>query len=440
MRARSSLSGERGAIIIQVAVSLLVLMSFMVFVLDYGVLWVARGEAQNAADAGALAGAVSRAYDEFANPPAPGGITELAAKSAAASHQIFGQSIPPDTVAVSYNCPPGVTGGGCVQVDVFRNGQNGSTGLPVFFAPLLGITSQGTRATATAQALAANAVNCLKPWAVMDRWADAQDNPWTQASIYAPSTGDTYVPPYPGLTTTGFSNRDANGNPVDAGRQMILKMNHPGQQNPQVAQWGGGWALALDLPPPPGGGNPYQRNITGCTTATVSIAAQNETCSGGPNPAIGCINVEPGAMGGGNGGPTWNGVQAIIASDPGAYWDSATNSIAGSSFAGGLSPRVVPLALVDPHHYVTQPNANGNNGIVKVVNFVGFFVEGICPSGGGGGGGNQPPFPIVPMPDGPGQCQSGSVIGRLVSFPGEFIVGGTAPTSASFGQVIRLVR
>jgi hypothetical protein len=273
----------------------------------------------------------------------------------------------------------------------------------------------------------------------MDRWSDAQDIPWTQASIYAPATGDNYVPPYPGLTTTGFSNKDANGNPIDAGRQMILKMNHPGQQNPQVAQWGAGWALALSLTPPPGGGNPYQRNITGCTTDTVSIAAQNETCAGGPNPAIGCVNVEPGAMGGGNGGPTWNGVQAIMSSDSGAYWNTTTNSIAGSAFTG-MSPRVVPLALVDPHHYVTQPNANGNNGIVKIVNFVGYFIEGICPTGGGGGGGNQPSFTIVPMPNGPGQCQPGAVIGRLISFPAEFIAGGQAPTSAAFGQIIRLVR
>lgn len=434
MKKRSPRNTQRGAIIIQVAVSLLVLMSFMVFVLDYGVLWVARGQAQNAADAGALAGAVSRAYDEFANPPAAGGVTELAARSVAASHMIFGQPVPASTLNVTYNCPPGVTGGGCVQVDVFRNGVNGSASLPVFFGPLLNITQQGTQATATAQAISANAVNCLKPWAVMDKWIDAQDSPWTQASIYTPSLGDSYVPPYPGLTTTGFSNKDANGNPIDAGRQMILKMQNPGPMSPNVAQWGAGWALALDLPPPPGPKNPYERNITGCTTATVSIAAQNETCLGGPNPSIGCVNVEPGAMGGGGGGPTLNGVQSIIDTDPTAFWDSSANSIANSA-ATGLSPRVVPLALVDPHQYVTQPNANGNNGIVKIVNFVGFFVEGICPNGN-----NSPSFSIVAMPSGPGQCQSGAVIGRLVSFPGEFIVGGQAPTSASFGQVIRLVR
>ena len=42
-----------------------VLMAFNVFVMDYGVMWMARGQAQNAADAGALAGAIARGYDDF---------------------------------------------------------------------------------------------------------------------------------------------------------------------------------------------------------------------------------------------------------------------------------------------------------------------------------------------------------------------------------------
>jgi hypothetical protein len=52
-------SSERGAILIQVAVALLGLTVFSAFVLDYGVLWSARGQAQNAADAGAMGAAVN---------------------------------------------------------------------------------------------------------------------------------------------------------------------------------------------------------------------------------------------------------------------------------------------------------------------------------------------------------------------------------------------
>src|SRR5213083_2374446 len=60
---------ERGAILIQVAISILALTAFAAFVVDYGVLWVARGQAQNAADAGALAGAIAMSYDDTTYPP-----------------------------------------------------------------------------------------------------------------------------------------------------------------------------------------------------------------------------------------------------------------------------------------------------------------------------------------------------------------------------------
>ena len=65
---------EQGAVFVQVGISIFVLMAFNVFVLDYGVMWVSRRQAQNAADAGALAGAVARGYDDFADPPDSAGI------------------------------------------------------------------------------------------------------------------------------------------------------------------------------------------------------------------------------------------------------------------------------------------------------------------------------------------------------------------------------
>jgi len=40
-------------------------------------------------------------------------------------------------------------------VNVYRDGTNGSATLPVYFAPLFGVTSQAVNATATAQVFAA---------------------------------------------------------------------------------------------------------------------------------------------------------------------------------------------------------------------------------------------------------------------------------------------
>ena len=59
----SRLDDERGAVLIQVAVAMLALLALSAFVFDYGVMWVSRGQAQNSADAGALSGAISLAFN-----------------------------------------------------------------------------------------------------------------------------------------------------------------------------------------------------------------------------------------------------------------------------------------------------------------------------------------------------------------------------------------
>ena len=64
-------------------------------------------------------------------------------------------------------CPPGAPGppDTCVKVDAFRNQARGNA-LPMFFGNLVGVSSQGVRATATAQIVAGNTDGCLKPWAI----------------------------------------------------------------------------------------------------------------------------------------------------------------------------------------------------------------------------------------------------------------------------------
>jgi hypothetical protein len=67
-------------VFVQVGLAAFVLMAFNVFVLDYGMMWIARGQAQNAADAGALAGALARGYDDFEDPPHPAWIVGQSAQ------------------------------------------------------------------------------------------------------------------------------------------------------------------------------------------------------------------------------------------------------------------------------------------------------------------------------------------------------------------------
>lgn len=59
----SRITNERGTVLVQVAVALLALLALSGFVFDYGVMWVSKGQAQTAADAGALSGAISLAFN-----------------------------------------------------------------------------------------------------------------------------------------------------------------------------------------------------------------------------------------------------------------------------------------------------------------------------------------------------------------------------------------
>ena len=56
-------SGERGAIVIHVAIALIALLAFSAFIIDQGLMYVSRRQAQNSADAGALAGALAMLFD-----------------------------------------------------------------------------------------------------------------------------------------------------------------------------------------------------------------------------------------------------------------------------------------------------------------------------------------------------------------------------------------
>jgi uncharacterized membrane protein len=134
MRAHS----ERGVVVIVVAVALLALTVFTGIVVDSGIMWIARGQAQNAADAAALAGALAHVYAD-AVPP------QEVAKAFAAQNSIWGVAVPPGNVILSNGCPPPDPSPNCVAVDVYRDG------IPTTFMSLIGITSQDARAHAVAK-------------------------------------------------------------------------------------------------------------------------------------------------------------------------------------------------------------------------------------------------------------------------------------------------
>jgi hypothetical protein len=422
---------EHGAVIIQVAAALLGLMLFSAFVLDYGIMWAARAQAQNSADATALAGAISLSFD---------GTTTQNVKARAIkvgqANGVWGQA--PDIVQSDIQiitCPP--TPGlpatdTCVKADVYRTAAR-LNALPTFFAQLAGITSQDTRATATARAIAANATNCLKPWAVADKWLEVNVPPWTQSSQYQPSLGDVYTPPTADSYGTGFTNKDASGNPVDYGYQIVLKLNNPGGGQALSS----GWAMELDLDNAAanGGGAAYGANIVGCTSDKVAIAPPGTTCTL-VNTQAGCVDVRTGAQAGDNHNSPGKPLGQLIGQDATATWsDGPSGDYHTGVVNSSQSPsaRIVPVAVFDTAQYQAAVDAgtyNGTNGIIRVVNILGFFVEGTCAD-------NFYKEPYLNCPNG-GSGQD-AIVGRLMNYPGIALASG-GTVAGAFGQQIILVR
>jgi Flp pilus assembly protein TadG len=361
------LHDDRGALLVHVALGLLVLMAFTTFVADYGLLWVARRQAQNAADAAALAGAIALAYN--GNDETDTGPAKESAFQISQENLIWGQapSVIKATDITFATCPSG--SGHCIRVDVYRNFSRGNQ-LPVFFGYFVGLTSQGIRATATAAVEFGNATNCLKPWAVIDKWAEYWPTTatWTDTSTFdkydnqgnlnpAITTPDVFIGPTDYDFGTGFHPYEADGRTLtsDWGRRMVLKEGNA--QND--SNYATGWFAALALTNSTGGSD-YNTNIKHCVGTTYKVGDVIET--------------EPGMMV----GPTKQGVlsdaDSLIGQDPTAVWDPSLNAGRGgvrSPYA--LSPRIVPIPLVNPDIMIEVQK--GGRTTIPISNIMGFFID-----------------------------------------------------------------
>lgn len=436
------LRSERGAVIIHVAIALIGLLVFTSFVIDYGVMWVSRRQAQNVVDSAALAGALAL---EWGGPPEP------AAQHFAANNPIWGEGNSAGNVDVTlsdatHNIPPCGVAPGCVRVDVFRNTPDRTNAVrgnvvPTYFARLMGLNDQGVRATATARTSNGNSIKCLLPFAVIDRWADNYDeNPdptyfpndpligipgWSQNDHFQPPSlghNDLYVPPYGNNPShTGWKVT------ADYGRQLVLKDGSPGN-------YSAGWANEVDLPDSTGSQD-YKWNIQNCNEQPVGIATAAETCAM-VNEPIGCLSVKTGV----SQGPTSQGIgklaTGLVGQDQYAHWSWSVTGptgqpgavLDGSNALDMASPRIRPIAIIDINNYIGQ-GCSGSTCIAKVANIIGFFTEGICKD--------------VTLDAGIG-CDDPNkdVVGRIVTIPGTYATSGagTVDDSASFVKVVQLVR
>jgi len=375
----SKLSSERGAVLIQTSLAAFVLIGFSTFVVDYGVLWVARHQAQNAADAGAMAGALARAYEDFDDPPDPAGPAAQYAQRIAAANLVWGA---PGAALVSFDgaCP--AEAGApfrCVRTDVYRDARHGNA-LPAWFAPVLGLPStQAMRATARAQVMIANGTNCLRPWAIPDNWLEpggVRPTPADTFNVYderpgTPTPGaelapphDIYQPPTAGDAGTGYMFATGNlvGEAGDFGASIPLTLStDPSNKTDSIFP---GWVVALK----PAAG--YAASVSACNGEQVDIDDQMTVAASAPRAAD---------------------FNELFALDPGAAWDSANRTIANSCAPGcaPFSPRLVAIALFDAELFQYR-RANNNwticsptnpgcapcpaGACVTISNIAGFFI------------------------------------------------------------------
>ena len=332
---------ERGMSFVFVGLGFMGFLAATTLAIDVGMFMTARSQAQNAADAGAHAGAVALALNSYTDRT-PTGPAVQSALNAALANQVMGRV--PSTEASDVTFPLSPSGADDrVQVVVYRDSAHDSA-VPTLIGSIFGVNTVDISATAIGEASPANAMTCVKPFMIPDKWQENNHPPNSTFDKYNNkgvllSDADVYHDAnradYTGYTTAR-----------DAGTQLSLRAGTGDQINPSFYY---SWKMPGDI-----GGDFYRDNIANCN--------QNVIVQGA------LIIQEPGDKT----GPTIQGIQMLIDKDPGAYWDTSCTCVKGSAYS--VSPRVFPIPLYDPDYYA-DGKANGRVADFKIANFLGFFAE-----------------------------------------------------------------
>ena len=376
---------EAGMSYVFVGMGMMAFLSASMLAIDVGMLMTARNQAQNSADAGALAGATALVYDDYVTRTATGPAVTNAINTATGNQVMSGNvSVTPEDVEF-LNDPTGEPNR--VRVTVRRTASRGNP-VSTLIARYFGIQNADIGAVATAEASPSDSMTCVLPFTIPDKWREMQTGPWDpedDSFDIVDNKGkpvanpDIYVGPESKASYTGY---DAIR---DKGLRISLKADNNSKPFPSFYQ-------AWDIEGSNRGADDYEWSISHCNS---QILGFGET-----------FVAKPGMMT----GPTLSGVSDLIAQDPDAYWDDAENRVVSSKYP---SPRVRAIPLYDPVYY-EEGKQNGKNASLKFVNYLGFFVEGM---------------------------QGNEVIGRITPIGGLRRGGastGPAP-EAAFPKTIRLV-
>jgi len=356
-RLRKFATDESGFSLVFVGLGGMALIGASMLAIDVGMLMSARSQAQNAADAGALAGAVALAYDDWDDRTATGPAV-VHAIATAKGNKVQGADVSVEAGDIEFlNDPAGEPNR--VRVTVHRSAARGNP-VSTLIAQYFGIKTANIGAVAMAEASPANAMTCVKPFTIPDRWVEKNPivKPWVvgddfsrykqpkgellnPADVYEPQ----YLPPEYKVANPAYSGYNSESS---RGEKLVLRAN-----NGNKIQSSFYFSLAMTDDT---GGSDYEWNIANCNT---KIYRWND-------PLI----QEPGAKE----GPTVQGILALIARDPGAVWNESTKKVDNSAYGERQSPRVFPIPLYDPDYY-DEGHQTGRVATLRTANWIGFFVE-----------------------------------------------------------------
>lgn len=373
---------ERGMSFIFVGMGFMAFLAATTLAIDVGMFMTARSQAQNSADAGALAGAVALLFDDFDNRSSSGPAVQSALEASRGNEVVGAQvDVTPSDVTFLVG-PQGISNR--VRVNVFRTVARGNA-VPTLMGRYFGVSRADVTATATAEASPANAMTCVKPFTIPDKWTERQDpGGWDSLNSTFDMVNNKGVPlanpdVYVPADQTGYTGYDQER---DRGMELMIRA---GTGNNITPSFYFSYAMG-DIT----GGSEYRWNIANCNTTMMGWGD--------------LLLAEPGNMV----GPTTQGIDDLIARDTNAYWDRSANRAVSTN---NPSPRVIVIPVYDPVYYDTGKR-NGRDADLKVANYVGFFVEG----------------------------RSGNnVYGRITPVSGLYRGNGGPAPSGAFPKAIRLV-
>ena len=364
---------EHGMSMVFVGVGFMAFLAATTLAIDVGMFMTARAQAQTSADSGALAGALALYYDDYDNRSANGPAVQNAL-TASRSNNVINQQVSVQPADVTFpTSPSGVNNR--VRVHVYRTSARANA-LRTLMGRVFGVNTANMEAVATAEASPANAMTCVKPFTIPDKWIEKQDPGGYDSLTSTFDMEDQHGNPLPNPDVyipagqPGYTGYDALR---DKGTEIVIRAGTGNDISPSFYF---SYAIGGNT-----GGDEYRWNIANCNTTVMGF---NDL-----------LLMEPGNMV----GPTNDGVDDLLAKDPNAYWDTATDSPVSTVHP---SSRVVGIPVYDPVYYDIG-KLNGRTADLKVANYLGFFIERrqgnnvygrITPIGGlmkGSGYGSAPP-------------------------------------------------